>query len=164
VALALPGLNDLAALQMHTLLGMCYSRLPEVEGAQGARRAFQRANEINGGQTAYDPVAAFQYVQFLTRYGDAAAAQAIVDQILQRVPRFGPARLEKAKYHDRAGEPARAIAEATLALSSEGIDVNSERAAHMLLARCHSLLGNAEEAAKEQQWIEAHPNPETPRK
>ena len=26
-ALALPGLNDLAALQMHTLLGMCYSRL-----------------------------------------------------------------------------------------------------------------------------------------
>ena len=26
-ALALPGLNDLAALQMNTLLGMCYSRL-----------------------------------------------------------------------------------------------------------------------------------------
>jgi len=164
VALALPGLNDLAALQMHTLLGMCYSRLPEVEGAQGARRAFQRANEINGRQTPYDPVAAFQYVQFLARYGDDAAAQVIVDQILQRVPRFGPARLEKAKHYDRAGEPARAIAEATLALSSQGIDVNSERAAHLLLARCHSLLGNAEEAAKEQQWIEAHPNPETPRK
>jgi hypothetical protein len=32
------------------------------------------------------------------------------------------------------------------------------------MARCYSLLGNAEEAAKEQQWIEAHPNPETPRK
>lgn len=160
-ALTLPGLNDLALVQMHTLLGMCHSRL---EDAAGARGAFQRANEINGGQTAYDPVAAFQYVQFLARYGDAAAAQAIVDQILQRVPRFGPARLEKAKYYDRAGEPARAIAEATRALSSEGIDVNSERAAHMLLARCHSLLGHAEEAAKEQQWIEAHPNPETPRK
>ena len=164
-ALALPGLNDLAALQMQTLLGMCYSRLPhEGEAEKGARLAFQRATEINARQTAYDPVAAFQYVQFLTRHGDDRAAQAIVDQILQRVPRFGPARLEKAKYYDRGGECARAISEAKLALSSDGNDINSERAAHMLMARCYSLLGNADEAAKEQQWIEAHPNPETPRK
>ena len=164
-ALALPGLNDLAALQMNTLLGMCYSRLlQEEEAAQGARLAFQRANEINARQTAYDPVAAFQYVQFLSRYGDDAAAQTIVDEILQRLPRFAPARLEKAKYYDRGGDCARAIAEAKLALSSDGNDINSERAAHILMARCYSLLGNADEAAKEQQWIEAHPNPETPRK
>ena len=164
-ALALPGLNDLAALQMNTLLGMCYGRLlQEEEAAQGARQAFQRANEINTRQAAYDPVAAFQYFQFLSRYGDDPAAQAIVDEILQRLPRFAPARLEKAKYHDRGGDCARAITEARLALSSDGNDINSERAAHILMARCHSLLGNAEEAAKEQQWIEAHPNPETPRK
>jgi tetratricopeptide (TPR) repeat protein len=160
-ALALPGLNDLALLQMNTLLGMCRSRLEE---ADGARQAFQRANEINARLTAYDPVAAFQYVQFLTRYGEAAAAQEIVDQILQKVPRFAPARLEKAKHYDRSGDSARAISEAKLALLSDGNDVNSERAAHILLARCYSMLGNAEEAAKEQQWIEAHPNPETPRK
>lgn len=164
-ALALPGLNDLAALQMNTLQGMCYSRLlQEAEAAEGARLAFQRATAINARQTEYDPLAAFQYVQFLTRYGDDRAAQTIVNEILQRVPRFGPARLEKAKFHDRAGEPARAIAEAQLALSADGIDVNNERAAHLLMARCYSLLGNAEEAAKHQQWIEAHPNPETPRK
>lgn len=164
-ALALPGLNDLAALQMNTLLGMCYSRLlQEDEAAQGARLAFQRANEINARQTAYDPIAAFQYVQFLARYGDDVAAQTVVDEILQRVPRFGPARLEKAKHFDRGGDCARAIAEAKLALSSGGNDLNGERAAHMLMARCYSQLGNAEEAAKEQQWIEAHPNPETPRK
>jgi len=162
-ASALPGLNDLALLQMNTLLGMCQSRLPEVEGADGARSAFQRANEINVRQTSYDPIAAFQYVQFLTRHGDDAAAQEIVDQILKRVPRFGPAHLEKAKYYDRSGDVMRAISEARLALSSDGIDVNSERAVHILLARCNSFLGNAEEAAKEQQWIEAHPNPETPR-
>ena len=160
-ALAQPGLNDLALLQMNTLLGMCRSRLQE---ADGARQAFQRANEINSRQAAYDPVAAFQYGQFLTRYGDDAAAQEIVDQILQRSPRFAPAHLEKAKHYDRSGDPARAIAEARLVLSSDGNDVNSERAAHILLARCHSMLGNAGEAAKEQQWIEAHPNPETPRK
>ena len=40
-ALALPGLNELAALQMNTLLGMCYSRLlQEEESAHGARLAF----------------------------------------------------------------------------------------------------------------------------
>jgi tetratricopeptide (TPR) repeat protein len=164
-ALALPGLNDLAALQMNTLLGMCYGRLlQEEEAAQGARLAFQRANEINARQAAYDPIAAFQSVQFLARYGDDRAAQSMVDEILQRVPRFGPARLEKAKYYDRSGDCERAIAEAKLTLSSDGIDVNGERAVHMLMARCYSLLGNADEAAKEQQWIEAHPNPETPRK
>jgi Tfp pilus assembly protein PilF len=162
-ALALPGLNDLAALQIHTLLGMCYGRLPGDDAAQGARRAFQRATEINARQTAYDPVAAFQYVQFLTRHGEDAAARVIVDQIVARVPRFGPARLEKAKYHDRAGECAPAIVEARLALASDGNDFNAERAAHLLMARCHSLLGNAEEAEKEQQWLEAHPNPEAPR-
>jgi tetratricopeptide (TPR) repeat protein len=160
-ALTLPGLNDLALLQMNTLLGMCESRLEE---AEGARKAFQRANEINSRQAVYDPIAAFQYVQFLTRYGDEAAAQQIVDQILKHVPQFGPAHLEKAKYYDRSGDPAHAISEAKLALSSEGNDINSERAAHSLLARCQSMLGNAEEAAREQQWIDAHPNPEAPRK
>src|SRR5262249_49550144 len=85
-------------------------------------------------------------------------------QILKRAPRFGPAHLEKAKYYDRSGDVMRAISEARLALSSDGIDVNSERAAHILLARCHSILGNAEEAAKERQGIGAHPNPATPRK
>ena len=159
--LALPGLNDLALLQMNTLLGMCQSRLEE---AAGARKAFQRANEINARQPAYDPVAAFQYVRFLTRYEDDKAAQEIVDQILQKIPRFAPAHLEKAKHYDRSGDAARAIEEAKQALSSDGNDVNSERAAHVLLARCYSMLGNTVEAAKEQQWIEAHPNPETPRK
>jgi hypothetical protein len=46
-------------------------------------------------------------------------------QILERVPRFGPAHLEKAKYHDRSGDPPRAISEAKLALSSESNDLNS---------------------------------------
>jgi len=163
-ALALAGLNDLAVLQMNTLQAMCYSRLLEgEEGTQGARRAFQRAHEINARQKAYDPIAAFHYVQFLTRQGDDAAAQVIVDQILERIPRFGPARLEKAKHYDRTGDPARAIVEARLALASDGNDINSERAAHLLLARSYSLLGDIDEAAKEQRWIEAHPNPETPR-
>jgi predicted Zn-dependent protease len=159
-ALALPGLNDLALLQMNTLLGMCESRLEE---SDAARQAFQRANQINFRQPNYDPVAAYQYVQFLTRYNDDASAQAIVDEILKRLPNFGPAHLEKARYLDRAKQPESAIAEAQLALRSDGNDQNSERAAHNLLAKCHFLLGHTDEAAQEQKWIADHPNPETPR-
>ena len=157
-ALALPGLNDLALLQMFTLKGLCESRL---EQAGNARIAFQRANEINERQSTYDPVAAFQYVQFLIRYNDDATAQRVVNEILERVPEFGPAHLEKAKYLDRAKQPERAIDEARAALVSQGNDVNSERAAHALIARCSFLLGRTEEAKQEQQWIESHPNPET---
>lgn len=163
-ALALPGLNDLAELQMNTLLGLCHGRLSGAASVDGARRAFARAHDINTRQAAFDPIAALHYVQFLLRHGDAQPAQAIVEQILTRAPRFGPARLEAAKHHDRSGDCGRAIEAARMALASDGIDANSERAAHLLMARCHAQLGNTEEAEKEQRWIEAHPNPETPRK
>src|SRR5690606_30435781 len=93
-ALALPGLNDLARLQMYTLLGMCHGQLPDDADARGAREAFERALEINAARQPYDPVSAFQYVQFLSRHGDTDAAERVVDQILQRAPRFAPARLE----------------------------------------------------------------------
>ena len=158
-ALALPGLNDLALLQMYTLEGLCASRLEE---ADTARSAFQHADEINGRQKTFDPVAAYQYVQFLTRYNDDERAHQIVNEILQRIPEFGPAHLEKAKYFDRAKQPERAIEEARAALASRGNDPNTERAAHALLAKCNSLLGRTEEAKQEQEWIESHPNPEAP--
>jgi hypothetical protein len=109
-------------------------------------------------------VAAFQYVQFLIRYNDDELAGKIVDEILQRVPHFGPAHLEKAKYFERVKQPESAIAEAQMTLQSIGNDLNSERAAHSLLAKCHFALGHVEEAKREQEWIESHPNPETPGK
>lgn len=162
-ALTLAGLNDLAELQMHTLLGLCQSRFSDAAAIKGARQAFARAHAINTSRATFDPVASLHYAQFLLRLGDTAPAQAIVEQILARAPRFGPARLEDAKHHDLSGDCTRAIEAATVALGSDGIDINSERAAHLLLARCHAQLGHAEEAEKEQLWIEAHPNPETPR-
>lgn len=162
-ALRLPGLNDLAALQMQTLLGLCHGRFTDAASVAGARRAFERAHTINTGRAVYDPIASLHYVQFLLRHGDTAPAHVIVEQILARAPRFGPARLEAAKHYDRSGDCAGAIEAATLALASDGIDANGERAAHLLMARCHAQLGNPSAAEKEQQWIEAHPNPETPR-
>jgi Tfp pilus assembly protein PilF len=154
-ALLLPGLDEDALLQMNTLLGMCSAR---IEDAAGARAAFRRANAVNLRQKTYNPEAAWQYVQFLRRFGEDAEVQSIVGEILDRVPAFGLAHLERAKYFDREGQPDKAAEAARLALQSTGNDLNDERAAHGILARSFTALGEADNAAREQAWIEAHPD------
>ena len=158
-ALLLPGLDDVTLLEMNTLLGICSDR---IEDAAGARAAFRRANAINLRQKTYDPATAWQYVQFLRRFGEDAEVQSIVGEILQRVPEFGLARLERAKYFDREGQPVKAAEAAELVLQSAGNDLDVERAAHGILARSFTALGETANAAREQAWIEAHPDLETP--
>ena len=160
-ALRLPGLNDLALLQMNTMLGMCASRLEE---ASIAHAAFQAAHEINERQSSFDPIAAYQYLTFLGRFGDTNGIVAIVDDILMRLPRFGPALLERAKLRERAKEYPRAIEAAMLALDGTNNDINSERAAHGILAKSYFVLADQAAAQREQEWINAHPNPETPQR
>jgi predicted Zn-dependent protease len=153
VALLLPGLDDDELQQMNTLLGICSGR---VEDAAEARAAFRRANAVNLRQKTYAPEAAWQYVEFLKRFGEDAAVQSIVGEILDRVPGFGPARLERAKYFDRGGQPEKAAEAARLVLQSAGNDLNDERAAHGILARSFTALGDTGNASREQAWIEAH--------
>ncbi|HEY4086748.1 MAG TPA: tetratricopeptide repeat protein [Bryobacteraceae bacterium] len=97
-ALLLPGLSDDALVPINTLLGTCSS---QVEDAAGARAAFQRANAINLRRKTYDPDAAWQYVEFLKRYGQDAEVRSIVGQILDRVPEYGPALQERGKWNDK---------------------------------------------------------------
>lgn len=158
-ALLLPGLDDVTVLKMNTLLGICSGR---VEDTTGARAAFRRANAINLRQKTYDPATAWQYAEFLRRFGDDAEVQSIVGEILERVPEFGLARLERAKYFDRKGQPDKAAEAAQLVLQSVGNDLDVERAAHGILARSFTALGETARAAREQAWIEAHPDLETP--
>jgi hypothetical protein len=158
-ALLLPGLDEVTQLKMNTLLGICSGR---VEDAAGARTAFRRANAINLRQKTYDPDVAWQFVQFLLRFGDDTELQSIVGEILERVPEFAPARLERAKYFDREGQPAKAVEAARMVLQSAGNDLNFERAAHGILARSYTALGDTANASREQAWIDAHP--ETPAK
>ena len=157
-ALLLPGLDDDELLQMNTLLGICAGR---IEDAAEARAAFRRANTVNLRQKTYAPEAAWQYVEFLERFGGDAEVQSIVGEILDRVPGFGPARLERAKYFDREGQPDKAAEAARLVLQSAGNDLNDERAAHEILARSFTALGDTGNASREQAWIDAHPNSET---
>jgi hypothetical protein len=157
-ALLLPGLDDDELLQMNTLLGICSGR---IEDAVEARAAFRRANAVNLRQKTYAPEAAWQYIEFLKRFGGDAEVQSIAGEILDRVPGFGPARLERAKYFDREGQPEKAAEAARLVLQSAGNDLNDERAAHGILARSFTALGDTGNASREQAWIEAHPNSET---
>ena len=157
-AVVQPDLDDNELLQMNTLLGICSGR---VEDAAEARAAFRRANAVNLRQKTYAPEAAWQYVQFLVRFGKDAEVQSIVGEILDRVPGFGPARLERAKYFDREGQPDKAAEEARLVLQSARTDLNDERAAHGILARSYTALGDTDKASREQAWIEAHPKSET---
>jgi tetratricopeptide (TPR) repeat protein len=155
-ALLLPGLSDDALVPINTLLGTCSSG---IEDAAGARAAFRRANAINLRRKTYDPDAAFQYVEFLARFGPDTEVQSIVGQILDRVPAYGPALLERAKYFDGAGQPDKAAEAARLALQSEGNDVKSEMAAHKILARAFAALGQTDNASREQVWLAAHISP-----
>jgi Tfp pilus assembly protein PilF len=155
-ALLLPGLSDDALVPINTLLGTCSA---QVEDAAGARAAFQRANAVNLRRRTYDPEAAWHYVEFLQRFGQDAEVQSIVGEILERVPQFAPALLERAKYFDREGQPAKAVEAARLVLQSAGADLNMQRAAHGILARSFTALGETGNASREQEWIGAHPNP-----
>ena len=158
VAVLLPGLDEDELLQMNTLLGICAGR---VEDAVEARAAFRRANAVNLRQKTYSPEAAWQYVEFLERFGKDAEVQSIVGEILDHAPGFGPARLERAKYFDRQGQPDKAVEAARLALQSAGNDLNDERSAHEILARSFTALGDTVSASREQAWIDAHPNSAT---
>ena len=146
--------SDLALLQMYTLMGMCEGRL-EADAARISSMPTKSTRQ------KIMILAALQYA-VSNRYNDDAMAQQIVDRSFSEFP-TGPAHLEKAKYFDRSKDPEHAIAEAQLALQSAGNDLNGERAVHSLLGKCHFALGHTGEAKREQQWVEAHPNPETPR-
>lgn len=158
-AILLPGLDEDALLQMNTLLGICAGR---VEDTTEARAAFRRADAINLRRKAYSPEAAWQYVEFLKRFGEDAEVQSIAGEILGHVPAFGPARLEIARYFDRAGQADKAAEAAQLALQGTGNDLNDERAAHEILVRSYKALGEAGKASSEQAWIAAHSDTETP--
>jgi tetratricopeptide (TPR) repeat protein len=154
-ALRSPTLNDAALLQIYTLLGMCQSRLNDV---LSAKASFSKARTVNLKRPSFDPMAQYQYVQLLTRLGEEKEAALMVDEILQRAPKFGPAYLERAKSLEHSRRPEEAVAAARTALAGDGNDAATERAAHGVLARCYFLMGNLAAAELEQQWIQQHPD------
>ena len=152
-AIRLPGLNNLALLQMYALQGICLNHLDK---PAAAKSALEKAFAIDLRKKPFDPAIAYQYVQFLMGRGQNEEAREVVAEILRRSPQFGPAHLEAAKSFDHDRQTEKAIQEAKAALLGEGDDDANIRAAHVLLAKNYFILGKTAEAEAEQQWVESH--------
>jgi tetratricopeptide (TPR) repeat protein len=151
-ALALPGLNDQALLQMYTLLGLCEDKLDHPENAESA---FQKALNVNRRSKPFDPGSAIQFARFLSISGKQEQARQLVQEILINAPSFGPVHLELARQFDKAGHFAQAVDEARLALAGEGNDSLTIRSARSVLAKGLFALGQKKEAEEQRQLIEA---------
>jgi len=79
----------------------------------------------------------------------------LVQEIISRAPRFGPAHVEIAKQLEKAGQFAQAADEARRALEGEGNDGVTKRSARSVLAKCLFALGQKKEAEEQRQLIEA---------
>jgi tetratricopeptide (TPR) repeat protein len=151
-ALALPGLNEQALLQMYTLLGLCEDKL---DHAADAESAFLKALGINRRSKSFDPASAIKFARFLIVSGKEDQARQLVQEIISRAPRFGPAHVEIAKQLEKAGQFAQAADEARRALEGEGNDGVTKRSARSVLAKCLFALGQKKEAEEQRQLIEA---------
>ncbi len=151
-ALALPGVNDQALLQMYTLLGMCEDKLDQPENAENA---FRKALVVNRRLPSFDPASAIQFARFLTIAGKEDQSRQLVREILARAPSYGPVHLELAKQFDKAGKFASAVEEARKALAGEGNDELTIRSARSVLAKCLFALGQKKEAEEQRQLIDA---------
>ena len=152
-ALALAGTNDLAKLQINLILGLAQDQMGQPARADAA---FRRAMDSNRRLRQPDPMAAFQYVQFLDRNGRPDEAAALAQEILHYAPQFGPARLEYAKELGRKGNLKQAAVEAERALPEIGDDPELIRAVHYFLAKTWMQLKEPAKAQPHTAWIKAH--------
>jgi len=151
-ALALPGLNDPALLQMYTLLAMCQDKLDQTGKAQ---TAFEKALAINRRSRSFDPASAIQFARFLSVNGKEEQANRLVREIASHAPGFGPVHLEIAKQFEKQGRFAQAAEEARKALAGEGNDTQTTRSERSVLAKCLFALGKKAEAEEQRRLIDA---------
>jgi tetratricopeptide (TPR) repeat protein len=148
-----PG-NANAALQLNTLIGIAAEKLSRPAQAE---KAFAAALEANRDLGWRDPLAAFQYIDFLLKRGREEQAQPLVELLMKHVPSFGPAFLERAKHLARQDKLEQAVELAEHSLKLAGMDREKQRAAHLLLARACFQLGREEDAQRHQSWVEENP-------
>lgn len=150
-ALSLAPHNDDAALQLQTMIGIAAQNTNQPKAAEAAFVAALGANKRMGLK---DPLAAFQYIDFLLKRARDSDALPIIQLLMDKVPAFGPAYLERAKLLARDGQRKEAVEMAEYCLKLRWMDREKQRAAHVLLARTYYQLGDEESARKHQEWVE----------
>lgn len=151
-ALELPGLNELALLQMNTLLGLCEDKLDHPESAE---KAFRKALSINRRLRSFDAGSAIQFARFLNVSGKDEESWKLVQEIASHAPDFGPVHLEFAKHFEKSGQFANAAIEARRAIAGDGNDSETIRSARSVLAKCLFAQGQKKEAEEQRRLIEA---------
>ncbi len=153
-ALALSSTNDLAQMQIHTLIGMAEDKLNRPAQAEAA---FRSAMQFNRKLPQPNPHAAIQFVDFFIKRSRDAEAQRVVDEALKWSPDFGPARFERAKFLAKQGKMEEAVREGRQALAYPHSNKIQLRAIHAFMAKTLFALGRTEEAQTHQSWIESQP-------
>ena len=154
-ALALSPRNNLARMQIYTLMGIAEDKAGRHDFAEAA---FQNALKLNRRLPRPDPNGAFQYAKFLLDRQRLAEAEPLLDEALKAAPTFSPALFERAKLLAKAGRREKAIESASLALRhTTAANKTQLHAVHAFLARTYFSLGRVEEAQAHQRWIESNP-------
>jgi tetratricopeptide (TPR) repeat protein len=146
--------NPQAALLTNGMIGLAEERLNR---PARAKAAYRLAMEAYGKTDPPAPEVPFQYARFLAERSEYGDAKAVLSEILQRNPRFGPAHLEMAKALVRDGEKQKAAESAELALKFGPPEREHLRAAHAFLIKTYSALGREADAKPHRDWIEANP-------
>lgn len=154
-ALALSPTNDLARMQIYTLIGIAEDKAGRHEPAEAA---FQNALKLNRRLPRPDPNGALQYAKFLLDRQRPAEAEPLIDEALKAAPTFAPALFERAKLLAKGGRREKAIEAASLALQHTAANNKTQlHALHAFLAKTYFSLGRVEEAQTHQRWIESNP-------
>jgi tetratricopeptide (TPR) repeat protein len=133
-----------------TLVGLTQERLGDYVKAE---RAFRQALETGRKLLVREPQLALSFADFLIRQSREDEADSIVAEVLQWSPDSAVARLRRATHLANSGRMREAIPQAKLALEHAVDDAAVLRAAHALLAKTYSAVGDAALAKVHQDWI-----------
>ena len=142
-------------LRLQILMKVGAARL-DLSDFEGAERAFRAARDINRTLPQHYPEAMLEYVRFLRLRSRNAEAEALLDEVISQNPLSLQAHLERAKLLASRGQWDKVIEAGEFVLRNAGEDQETQRFAHILLARAYLLSNQAEKARRHQAWIESH--------
>jgi hypothetical protein len=102
------------------------------------------------------PEAALEYVRFHKVHGQAAQAEALLDEIVGWNPFAPEARVERARLLADSGRWEQVVTEGGFVLRQAAGNQRLVRVAHLLLARAYFRLNQPEKAQAHKQWLESH--------
>jgi len=150
-ALTLPA-DDRLKIAAYSELGVVEEQLSHYDAAESA---FHSAVQLNHKVSVHDLDAYYDFINYLMNQSRDAEARMLIDEALGWAPASAPLLMERAEVLAREGQWQEAVESAELALAHVGDDKQTERAAHMFLARTYFKLKQPDKAQIHEQWFNA---------